>query len=184
MSATLEVKVTVRRLPLSRASVRALRDASHYDYVALTSKNARRLFIQTLRDLGAELPASSRIMRVGPRADLLKFPWRGKRVLFPRSALAPYDIVKRLRARGATVRPIALYTAHGVPLSPAQKKALLAGKIRQLYFRSPSGIDGFLRQFRGRDRKTVLSLPALCIGGTTAQAARKAGFGRVSIKNV
>ena len=106
---------------------------------------------------------------------------KGKRILFPRSVLAPFDIVRKLRAKGTIVRAFALYTTYGAPLSAAEKKRILGGRIQRLYFKSPSGIHGFLRQFRAGERQRVLALPVRCIGETTAKAARATGFRRVSV---
>ena len=145
MTRILEAKIVLERLPLSRKSVQALRMLPRYDIIAFTSKNARKFFEQELHRRHIASPKSGQIVTVGPRNELLKLHVRDKRILFPRSALAPHDIVRRMRARGAIVRPLSLYTAHGVPLSLAQKKSLLPGKIRQLYVKSPSGIDGLLR---------------------------------------
>jgi uroporphyrinogen-III synthase len=179
MKGELEVRVALERLPLSRASVRTLQHLDRYDAVIFTSKNATNFFIQEIRRHRQKPP---RIIQVGPRGDLLKVDLRGQRVLFPRSAIAPFDIVRKLRARGTVVRVVALYTAKGVPLSGSQKKRLLNGDIRQLYFKSPSGVQGFVRQFRGKDRVTIFSISARCIGRTTATAARKAGFRKVFIR--
>lgn len=172
--------ITLRRIPLSRASVDALRHIDRYDSVVCTSKHAVSFFEEELRRRRFA-PPRSRIVRVGPRNDLLKLDFKGKRILFPRSSLAPFDVVRALRRKGAVVRVIPLYEPKGVPLSRAQKANLLNGTTKQLYFKSPSGIHSLLKQYRGPHRNMVLALPARCIGATTAQAARKAGFKRVFI---
>ncbi len=179
----LTVQIAVRRLPLSGASLKALRQASQYDYVVFTSKNARTIFTQELAERRIALPRHSRIIQVGPRADLLKAKLAGKRILFPRSAVAPHDIVRRLRSKGAVVRVVPLYTTNGVPLSCREHESLLSGRIKQFYFKSPSGVLGLLWQLRGHGRQVVLATPARCIGATTAAAARKAGFKKVFIKS-
>ena len=184
MARRFEARITLARLPLSPQAVRALRKLKQYDLIVFTSKNARRFFMQALRERRISLPKKSRIVQVGPRTDLLKLPVKNKRILFPRSAIAPYDIVRQLRARGASVRVIPLYTARGAPLSRAKKEELLQGKIKKLYFRSPSGITGLLKQFRGSKKKTILAIPAHCIGETTARAARAAGFKKVFAKGI
>jgi uroporphyrinogen-III synthase len=181
MKGGFEVRVVLKRLPLSRASVAALKHLDRYDAILFTSKNARRFFMQELRRRRFA-PPRSRIIHVGPRRDLMKFHINGKRVLFPRSAIAPSDIVRALRARDTIVRVIPFYTTKGAPLSRAQKDRLLQGKVKRLYFKSPSGIRGLLAQFRGRDREAIRSIPARCIGATTAVAAREAGFKRVFIR--
>ena len=180
----LEIRVKTKCLPLSQTSIQSLLNLDRYDHIVFTSKNARQFFAEALRQYRVKSPVSGQIIQVGPRADLLKIPLSGKRILFPRSAIAPHDIVKKMRVRGATVRIVQLYTAYGMPLSPTQKRSLLSGEIRKLYFKSPSGIDGLLRQVSRSERKIVLAIPALCIGETTVQAARKAGFKQVRIKNV
>jgi uroporphyrinogen-III synthase len=181
MKGELEVRVVVKRLPLSPTSVGALRHLERYDVIVFTSKYARAFFEQELQRRGISLPRD-RVIQVGPRNDLLKKALKGKRILFPRSALAPPEIIRKLRAMRSIVHVIPLYTAEGKPLSSVEKKRLQQGSIEQLYFKSPSGISGFLSQFRGRERTAVLSIPARCIGETTASAARKSGFKKVFIR--
>lgn len=179
----LAVQVVVRRLPLSRASVKVLRHLKNYDHIVFTSKNARKFFLQELKERRIPAPPRSRTIQVGPRVDLLQFPLlSGKRILFPRSAIAPHDIVRRLRARGVVVRVLPLYNTSGTPLTPAQKRALVEGKVQRIYFKSPSGVFGFLGQLRGHVRQAVFAVPARCIGQTTAHAARKMGFKKVFIR--
>ncbi len=83
MGKMLEIKVETKRIPLSRASIKALYRLRKYDVIAFTSKNARRFFAQELRKRRLALPRSVRVIQVGPRKDLLSFPLRGKRILFP-----------------------------------------------------------------------------------------------------
>lgn len=183
MARTLKVQVEVCRVPLSRTSLNAIQNIDHFDFVVTTSKNARFFFRQLLRERRIKKPHIP-IISVGPRRDLLKFSIDNKRLLFPRSAIAPLDIVRKLRARGAIVCILPLYSTRGVPLSQRDKAALANGDISKLYFRSPSGVSGLLRQLRGKLRKKVLRLPAECIGETTAASARRAGFTRVSVVGV
>jgi uroporphyrinogen-III synthase len=184
MRKLLEVRVKTKRMPLSRGSIQSLRNLHRYDFVVFTSKNARKFFMQALRRYGAKPPLSGQSIRVGPRADLLKLPLDGKRIFFPRSAIAPYDIIRKMRRRGAVVRVVRLYTSYGATLSLAQKRSLLAGQIECIYFKSPSGIDGFLRQIPAPQHKMIFAIRALGIGVTTAQAARAAGFKQVSVKKL
>ena len=184
MTKRFEVQVETKRLPLSHESLQVLRNLDAYDLVIFTSKNARKFFAQELRKRRIAFPHRSHVIQVGPRKDLLKFPISNKRILFPRSAIAPYDIVRRLRARGAIVRVMPLYTSEGVVLSHQRKELLMRGKVCQLYFKSPSGITGLLRQLKKRERQIIQNIPALCIGKTTARAARRAGFKKVSSKAV
>lgn len=184
MSKTLEIQVAVRRLPLSRASIVALRNLNRYDLVVCTSKNARKFFMQALQECRVQLARHTPIVQVGPRRDLLQFPIDNARILFPRSAIAPYDIVRQIRARGATVRVIPLYTTDSVPISRPQKESLLRGEVARLAFKSPSGVQGLIRQLGRKEREVVCHIKAECIGTTTARAAREAGFKKISIKSV
>jgi uroporphyrinogen-III synthase len=180
--ATFDVQVITSLLSLSGGALRALHDVGAYDYVIFTSKNAERLFRKKLETLHISTQQKLRVLRVGPRSDLLKLPLAGKRVLFPRSNRAPYDIVKKLRQKGVVVHTVKLYTSKGTRLTDKQRQALLTGEVDQLYFKSPSGIAGLLKQFRGKNRAKIKSIPALCIGMTTADAAKEAGWKKVSIK--
>jgi uroporphyrinogen-III synthase len=181
MKGELEVRVVVKPLPLSRTAVNALLHIERYNVIIFTSKHARTFFERELRKRAISLPRD-RVIQVGPRNDLLKKALTGKRILFPRSALAPSDVIRKLRAIRSIVHVIPLYTAEGEPLSRAEKKRLQQGGVQQLYFKSPSGVHGLIRQFRGSVRRHILSIPARCIGETTAAAARKAGFKKVFIR--
>lgn len=181
MKSEFEARITLVPLPLSRASIDALRHLGRYDVIVFTSKHAQTYFEKELLRCRIALPDRSRIIRVGPRNHLLKLALKGKRILFPRSGAAPFDTIRKLRKIGSRVRVIPLYLPKGVPLTSVQKANLQNGKTKQLYFKSPSGIAGLLKQCHGRLRKAALSIPARCIGDTTAQAARKAGFKRVFI---
>ncbi len=180
--AIFDVQVVTSLLSLSGGALRALHDVGAYDYVICTSKNAEVQLRKRLDALHIQTKQKLRILRVGPRADLLKLPLKGKRVLFPRSNLAPYDVVKELRRQGVVVHTVKLYTSKGARLSDKQRRALLTGDVDQLYFKSPSGIAGLLKQFREKNRTRIKKIPALCIGKTTADAAKQAGWKKVSIK--
>lgn len=184
MSTSFEVQITIERLPLSPRHTNALLRLSRYDHIVCTSKNAYTCFLEALHELSITPPEADRIIRVGPRADILNYPLSGKRILFPRSTLAPFDIVTAMRAQGAIVTVLPLYTVHGVPLSQEDRSALCEGRIPELYFKSPSGITGLLAQLRPHERAQVRNIPVLAIGDTTAEAARAAGFTQVRIKNV
>jgi uroporphyrinogen-III synthase len=180
MKREFEVRLELKKILLSRTSISALRHLERYDAVLLTSRNAKRFFMEELRRRHLKEPRH--IIQVGPRNELLTFDLKGKKLLFPRSEFAPADIVRKLRAKGATVRTVPLYTVKRARLSKQEKKLLLSGKITSLYVKSPSGVQGLLRYFRGRERAAVLTIPVRCIGETTALAARSAGFRHVSIR--
>ncbi len=180
----MEIGIDIKALSLSRSTISVLRNIARYDLIVFTSKNAQNFFKRALSRLQIKLPRSSGIVRVGPRNDLLKLAVRGKRILFPRSALAPHDIIRGLRSKGCSVRVITLYTAHGTKLSKKQRQLILSGNIERLYFKSPSGVRGLLQQMRGRNKKLVLSILAECLGKTTASAAKAEGFKKVVVAGI
>jgi uroporphyrinogen-III synthase len=180
MHKTFQVRIKVYKLKLSKSSIKALYALEWYDLVVFTSKHAKEFFMQELHERQYKTPNAKQMKIVGPRHDLLKFSIAGKRILFPRSAIAPHDIIKKLRARGAIVRVLALYTTQGVTLTKQEKNDLLQHAYVKLYFRSPSGVQGFMQQFSLTERRALQQIPARCIGPMTAKAARAAGF--VSVK--
>jgi uroporphyrinogen-III synthase len=176
-----EARVRLARLLLSQNTVKALRNLSRYDLIVFTSKNARQFFFEELQKRHIAPPSTSKIKIVGPRAELLKLQDKNKRrILFPRSAVAPFDIVKQLRKKGAVVRPLLLYTVRDVPVSAKERQDIVGGKYSHLSFRSPSGVRGLLKHFSPTERTKLLKLAVLSIGPTTTAAAKRAGFRRIS----
>jgi uroporphyrinogen-III synthase len=205
MRSTLEIQVQVQPLPLSPTASRALTHLSDYDWILFTSKNAVTFFVDELRSRRISLPASVRVAAVGPEtaralraaglraaivpkhptvSDMIRRMGKveGARILFPRSAIAPSDAIQALRKKGASVRVVPLYTTVAHTLSPRVKSDLLKGSYTRLSFKSPSGVEGLLRQLSRREKEIVLKFPAVCIGPTTRQAAQKAGFRRVLLQ--
>jgi uroporphyrinogen III methyltransferase/synthase len=200
---TLTVEVRVVRKELSRAASRALDAVSEYDWVLFTSKNAVTFFVQEVRKRKIQVSNAVRIAAVGPEtaaalraagfsADVIpeRFTVRdmvkslgslkGKRVLFPRSAVAPQEPIQILRAQGARVNVVPLYYPVAVTLSQSTRRELVDCGYSHLEFKSPSGITGFMRQLSAGEKAVVRTIPALCIGPTTAKAAKEAGFRHVS----
>ncbi|CAN5754424.1 hypothetical protein BH11PAT2_BH11PAT2_02020 [soil metagenome] len=203
MLKTLEIEVRVAPKKLSRASLTALENVGRFDWILFTSKHAVTFFTKELRLRNVKLARTTRIAAVGPetaaalRAAGLtvqlipeRFTVRdmvfalgrvkGLRILFPRSAVAPQEPIQILRAQGARVRVVPLYIPIPIALSQATKHALVTSSYTTLSFKSPSGIQGFMRQLNTAEKKIVREIPVVCIGPTTARAARKAGFRHVS----
>ena len=204
MSHTLEIQVRVTPRKLSRAATRALEHVGRYDWILFTSKNAVMFFVREIRKRRLALSATSRIAAVGSETAAalrsagfpvhsipVRFTVRamvnsmkrvnGLRILFPRSAIAPPDAIRILRKRGARVTVVPLYTTTVRPLSQAGKRALLAGSYTRLTFKSPSGVRGLMGQLRGKEKRTVRTILAQCIGPTTKHAARQAGFKHITM---
>jgi uroporphyrinogen III methyltransferase / synthase len=197
----------IKEQKLSAAAKAALRELAKYDWIIFTSKHAVQFFIKALWDGRIKLPAPvkmPRIAAVGPgtaraaarahlRVDVtpkrfsgtdlvvklgtMKKALSGKRILFPRSAIAPKETIEALRGQGAQVTLLPLYTVvtAKVParlMAPVEKSA-----VDYVIFLSPSGINGFIKNVR--NKKLALAIPAICIGPTSAAAARTAGFKKI-----
>ncbi len=207
MRKTLEIQIRVMRQKISPGGVRALKRLEKYDWILFASKNAAKFFVQELRERRVALPRAPRTAAVGPVTaavlHALKFKVnvvpeyftardlirsigdvKNTRILFPRSAIASNEVVRALRARGARVNVISLYTTVAKQLPKATKQALLKGAYAQLIFKSPSGVQGLMRQLSTREQQKVQHISIRCIGLTTARAARAAGFKKISIKSI
>ena len=207
MPKALEIKVQTARKKLSRTAYQALARIEQYDWILFTSKNAVTFFVREMRKKRIKFPQTPRIAAVGPETAgalrILGFPVhvvpkrftadsmirsigkvRGAHILFPRSAIAAPAAVRALRARGARVRVLSLYTTTAIKLPRTTKRALLAGTYAWLIFKSPSGVQGLIRQFSEKEKHIVQNIPAECIGPTTARAAKSAGFKKISDTSV
>lgn len=203
MAKVLHVGVQTRPVALSPRSERALKNIEKYDWILFTSKNTVEYFAQRVSYKRVE----TKVAAVGPvTADALrkfKIPVdvvpkentvkalvaslgkiRGKKLLFPRSNIAPIDVVRDMRRLGAQVTVVPLYTTTPSPLFKNELRDLREKKYTALTFKSPSGIRGLLGQLSSDERKYARALEAVCIGETTAEAARKAGFKRVRVGKI
>jgi uroporphyrinogen-III synthase len=198
MSKILEIQVRTKALPLSPTARRSLAQFTHYDWILFTSKNTVAFFAKEIgvkkssrrsMRVGAVGPETARALRmigyvptlVPERStvqELLKILGKveGARILFPRSNRAPHETIQALRTKGARVRVVPLYTTVPVLLSSRTKRDLLTSVYTFLSFKSPSGVQGLMTQLNSSEKKKVRTIPAICIGPTTADAARAAGF--------
>lgn len=204
MGPTLKIRVHTKPLKLSNAASRSFMRLDSYDWILFSSKHAVDYFVRQLKrrrvpvpkvPVGAVGPETAKTvranrMKVGAmpkKANVLSLvrelgSVHGKRILFPRSVIASNDAVRTLRAKGARVTVVPLYTTFLAELPKATKRRALAGGYGTLSFTSPSGVRGFLSQFSSSEKQKLLAVPAECIGETTAAAARKAGFKKVFIR--
>jgi uroporphyrinogen-III synthase len=197
-----EAEICVIRKNISALSVRALERLDTYDGLIFASKHAVEFFAQELKERKINFPSKIRVAVVGPftakaakdqgiRVDVITErrqdfilsklinmlgDVKDKRILFPRSAIAPNDEVLQLRKRGALVTVVSLYTTKGKLLSKSDKKNLLSGVYGILAFKSPSAIDGLLKQFTPKQRLIIKTMPASCLGPTTSRHALEQGF--------
>jgi uroporphyrinogen III methyltransferase/synthase len=100
----------------------------------------------------------------------------GKRVLYPRAALARDLIVNELTAAGATViAPVAYASA--VPAEAAAiARAALAEGLDLLTFTAASTVRNFASLLNEQELATARAIPVAVIGQQTAAAAGELGF--------
>ena len=101
----------------------------------------------------------------------------GDRVLVVRGNLADEELADALRARGAEVDDVIAYRTREAPESSRGllRKATADGPIAALTFTSGSTVRGLVALGR-HEAIDVISMPCVCIGPETADAARAAGF--------
>ena len=174
-----------------------------YDWTVVTSANGASAVLAAAARLGAD-PAATRWAAVGGAtaavlADrgvpVALTPARssgdgiaeelpvnaGDRVLLARADIADGRLPERLRARGAVVDDVVAY--HTVEAPEASRDALReafgAGPFDAIVFTSGSTVRGLLALLPPRERRIALRSLACCIGPSTGQVAREAGFGRI-----
>ena len=101
----------------------------------------------------------------------------GERVLVVRGDLADEKLAITLRARGAEVDDVIAYRTREAPESSRRllRTATADGPITAVLFTSGSTVRGLVALGQA-DSIEVRSIPAICIGPETAEAARTAGF--------
>jgi uroporphyrinogen III methyltransferase/synthase len=172
------------------------------DYLILTSSNAVDTLFARLAAAGldARALAGVTVVTVGPktaealagygvRADrvpdeyqaegvvaLLRDEVAGKRILYPRAALARDLIVRALGEAGATVAaPLAYASAVPAGAAAAARTALHAG-LDLLTFSAASTVRNFAQLLDAADLSRAQAIPVAVIGQQTARAARELGF--------
>ncbi|RLT35256.1 MAG: uroporphyrinogen-III C-methyltransferase [Chloroflexi bacterium] len=184
------------------AAVQALRSGA-YGWVVFTSENAVEVTFELLRDRDADarLFAGARLCAIGPatadallarglRADLVPAEATGEgalaallaagaggtQVLLPRAEGARMVLPDGLRAAGSTVDELTLYLA-APPASPPEGALdrIRRGEIDIVTFTSSSTVRNLVAVL-GRDIEALRGALIACIGPSTADAAREAGF--------
>ena len=180
----------------------AIDELDQTDYLILTSVNAVTAFFDRLarcgRDTGAL--AGLQIVAVGPKsaeaiaargvaADLVPSDYRaegvvallkdrvaGKRLLYPKAALARDLIPAALTAVGATViAPVAYASA--APVDAAEKlQATLAEGLDLLTFTASSTVQNLVDLLDAKSLALARDVPVASIGPLTSETSRKLGF--------
>jgi uroporphyrinogen III methyltransferase/synthase len=177
----------------------AAADVGDNAWLVLTSVTAVDRFVGALRDaraLGSVLVAAvgpataDALRRAGVEPDLVPadhsarglveafpdaVPSSARRVLFPAADLAPGTIGEGLAGKGWDVRRVEAYrtVARRVP-EPALLDRVAAADA--LTFTAPSAVQAFLALRTAADRPLTPPAHVVCIGATTAAAARAAGL--------
>ncbi len=101
----------------------------------------------------------------------------GDRILVVRGDLADEKLAIALRARGADVDDVIGYRTHEAPESSRRllRTATADGPIAAAVFTSGSTVRGLV-SLGNAESIDVRSIPAVCVGPTTADEARTAGF--------
>jgi uroporphyrinogen III methyltransferase/synthase len=172
------------------------------DFLLLTSANAVTAFFDRLQTLGHDRRALGRVqtVAVGPKSakaldlygvaadlvpddyraegvvELLKNRVAGKRLLYPKAALARDLIPAALTAAGAEViAPVAYASA--VPARTADKlQRALAGGLDLLTFTASSTVQNFVDLLDIDNLERARRVPVASIGPLTSATARKLGF--------
>lgn len=180
----------------------AIAELSRFDYLVLTSSNAVDAFFDRLIQQGGSPLAlcGLKTVAVGPKSaealaargvqidlmpsdyraegvvELLKTQVSGKRLLYPKAALARDLIPAELTAAGAEViAPIAYASAPPVDAAVKLCEAL-AGKIDLLTFTASSTVRNFADLLDTESLAAAKLIPVASIGPLTSETARKLGF--------
>jgi len=189
--------------PASYAGLdRAIADLGETDYLVLTSVNAVEFFFQRLSTLGYDAASLDRvkIVAVGPKsaaalsahglqADLVPDDYRaegivamlreqvsGKRVLYPRAALARELIPAELTRAGAEVVAPTAYTSVLPEDAPGKLGRALADGLDLLTFTASSTVDNFTGLLDTNTLDLARKVPVASIGPLTTATAKKHGF--------
>lgn len=177
----------------------AARSLATYDWVVITSANGARAILQAADRTSTELagpawavigPATRSVLEdrgidVGfqsshssGRAMATELPIAvGDRVLILRGDLADAELAIELRSRGAEIDDVVAYRTREGPDDSRVllRRALADGPIAAVAFSSGSTVRGLVALGRA-ESLDVFSIPSVCIGPATADAARGAGF--------
>ena len=169
-------------------TVRTELAAGAYDWVVLPSQNAGRMLLESLRQARLVCGAASALaLGLSPTLTLDRFSARaaleamgplvrpGQRILVPRAAEGHVELTDGLVALGARVdTPIAYRTVAVAPSTLVEAMARLrAGEVSAISACSPSAVSALVG---GVGRETLSMARLVCLGETTADAARGVGL--------
>lgn len=185
---------------------RAVTSLSRFDWVALTSANAARRFLDLVPDASAlrgvrlAVVGSATAATLAARhlvADLVPerasaeglgeaFPLAaepGAAVLFPASASARPTLPHMLRVKGWAVQQVVAYRTLPAP-APPQRRVRELKKALAVTFASPSAVRAYVSLSADDGQPLPVPPVVACIGGVTAAAARDAGLRVAAVASV
>jgi len=180
----------------------AIADLADTDYLILTSVNAVDAFFARLADCGkdARALAGVTLVTVGPKTaaalaqfglcpDLMPTDYRaegvvallrdkvaGKKILYPKAALARDLIVLELTAAGANLCAPAAYGSAPPAGAASALHTALADGVDLLTFTASSTVRNFIDLLRTDDLPLATAIPVASIGPLTSETARQAGL--------
>lgn len=135
-----------------------------------------RATVDALRAYGLVADSSSVPATTGAIAAEIGRSGSGRRVLVPRSDSERPDSVETLRDRGCQVETVVAYSIQPAEPDPIGLAALLKGEVDVASFVSPSALTGLAAMRPEQPLSQILApVTVLCIGPTTADAARSLG---------
>lgn len=189
--------IDVRPLDDPRALDEELLRLRTFDWVIFTSAHAVEHTWARANALGISFPTATRIAAIGPatrealnargvstcvvpqvyRGTALPGALRdvqGCRMLLPRSDIGRDEAAEGLRHAGATVVAVTAYRT--LPAAPDEEGlARLRLGVDAVLFTSPSTVQNFERLLRSETIAVLSRAAVVCIGPTTADAARAIG---------
>ncbi len=205
MAPAIRIAPPADRRPLDRAALALAR--GRYPWLVVSSPNVVRYLFDALARAGADARALAgvRVVAIGPatagaleargiRPDLMparntsagivsllrsrRRELAGRRLLLPRSDLAPPGLPAALRGLGARVATVEAYRTAAEPIPPETAEALREGRLDAVLFSSASTVRNFAAACR-RARLAPGRARRVSIGPETSRAIRAEGW-RVS----
>lgn len=185
--------------PPDEASRRILADLGRFAWVAFTSENALKYFLEILETEGVVAPRSLRVASVGPATSracqeaglqvlaqpenatgaelgrLLASQFRPAALLLPRSASGREELAAILEGAGWQVQALTCYRTRPAPLTPDQIWRIEQG-VDAAVFASPSAATALWEALPETARTVLRGAYCLPIGPTTAKAMEALGL--------
>ena len=194
--------IEIRPAPDIQAVDDAVGRVEDFDAVAFTSVNAVEAFFGRLSVLGLDARAlggmtvaaigpatAAALERQGVRADFVPREYttaalartapgvEGKRVLLPRSAIAPADLLELLAARGARVEQVHVYDTVTPERTATRARDLLEDRrVDAVTFTSSSTVDNLVEALGGDACRLLQEATLASIGPVTTRTAEKHGL--------